>query len=89
MVRALLLLALVACGDPPPRSSSRHVPLLFSAQHERALRASGLKDAKPAGYSPFVCAEGDSMFNSAGFEANGVKGMVCCGILKGCTVRFE
>lgn len=89
MVRELLLLALVACGDPPPRSSSGRAPLGFSAQHERALRASGLKDAKPADYSPFVCGKGDSVFNSAGFESNGVKGMVCCGLLKGCTVRFE
>lgn len=88
-MRAFVLLALlVACDPPAPRervSEARG----FSAQHARALRASGFKDAKPADYSIGGCGEGDSFLNSAGFEANGVRGNVCCGWLKGCVVRTQ
>jgi hypothetical protein len=49
----------------------------------------GIKDAKPAEYTPFVCGRDDSALNSAGFKADGAKGMVCCGWLKGCTVRIQ
>lgn len=86
----LFLATAVACSSPPGESKGyvSKAPQ-FSEQHERALRAMGIKDAKPAEYSLFVCAESDSVFNSAGFEANGVKGMVCCGWMKGCTVRIQ
>lgn len=77
------------CGDPAPSGGYVAPAPGFSAQHARALRASGFKDAKPADYSIGGCGDGDSFLNSAGFEANGVRGNVCCGWLKGCVVRTQ
>lgn len=80
----LVLLAvagLLGCsGEPSP----------FSERHHQALRAAGLDGvAKPAYWQPFVCSESDSLIASTGFEANGVRGNICCGLLKGCTIRTE
>lgn len=55
------------------------------------LEKSGFTDVQVTGYRPFNCGEND--LSSTGFTAknvNGstVEGVVCCGILKGCTVRF-
>jgi hypothetical protein len=88
-VKALALLALLAACDQPPHRSYETERPPFSDQHARALRAMGIKDAKPAEYPPFVCGRDDSALNSAGFKADGAKGMVCCGWFKGCTVRIQ
>lgn len=58
----------------------------------RALEAMGLREVRLGGYPWFECAKND-VFNSA-FEARSatggeVRGAVCCGVLKGCTVRFR
>lgn len=56
----------------------------------RALEASGFDVIELTGYEPFVCL-GDEL--STGFEATNargqrVSGVVCCGIVRACTVRF-
>lgn len=61
-------------------------------QARRALAAAGLTDVRLGNYPFFVCGDEDS-FNSA-FTARArdgrpVSGAVCCGWLKGCTVRVR
>ena len=56
----------------------------------RTLEAEGYEDIKTLGYTPFQCGNDDKF--STGFEATNakgdrVRGTVCCGFLKGCTVR--
>jgi hypothetical protein len=56
-----------------------------------ALQSAGFKEIHLTGYDFFRCAEGDTF--ATGFIAkntNGqlVKGTVCCGWMKGCTIRF-
>lgn len=58
---------------------------------EDTLQKSGFTDIKTTGWSPFACGEDDTF--STGFRAKNpqgvtVTGTVCCGLLKGCTVRF-
>lgn len=57
----------------------------------RALESSGFSEITTTGWEPFACSDSDDF--STGFRAvnpqgKSVKGVVCCGILKGCTVRF-
>ena len=56
-----------------------------------ALEASGFTDIEVGGHAWFECAEGDSFTNT--FTARNpqgveVSGSVCCGVFKGCTIRF-
>lgn len=55
------------------------------------LNYAGYKNVQLTGWEPFACA-GDDNF-STGFRATNpagqrVEGVVCCGLLKSCTVRF-
>lgn len=55
------------------------------------LESQGYKDVKITGNNIFSCGKGD--VSSASFTAKGenettVKGVVCCGLVKGCTVRI-
>lgn len=55
-----------------------------------ALEDEGYENIKITGYAPFSCGEDD--LSSTGFKATNVKGrevrgVVCCGAFKGCTVR--
>lgn len=58
---------------------------------EEALKDRGYTDIKIEGYAMFSCSEDDTFANS--FTATSpdgkrkVKGAVCCGMMKGCTVR--
>ena len=57
----------------------------------RTLRSSGFRDVRLTGWAPLTCSDKDTF--STGFEATNpagerVSGVVCCGILKNCTVRF-
>lgn len=74
---ALLLLLSLACSD---ERSTR-----------ATLEALGFSRIEVTGWSPYSCSEEDSF--STGFRAvnpRGVptEGVVCCGLLKRCTVRF-
>jgi hypothetical protein len=77
--RALLLLALLAAGCTD-ESASRE-----------ALRKQGFRDIQLTGWAPLSCSDEDTF--STGFRATNpqgesVGGVVCCGWLKSCTVRF-
>lgn len=72
------------------------IPLLLAActapdASRRALEDAGYEDIKTTGYSgPFRCDEKDKF--ATGFEATNSKGkrvhgVVCCGFVKGCTIR--
>lgn len=57
-----------------------------------ALQASGFTDIKITGYSYFGCDKNDTFHT--GFEARGprgqfTEGVVCSGVFKGATIRFE
>lgn len=57
----------------------------------RALEGNGFSNFTLTGYAPFSCSDSDQ--TSTGFEATNaagkrVSGVVCCGFLKACTVRF-
>lgn len=58
---------------------------------KRALEAHGFHDIQLNGYAYFGCSDND-YFNTAFSAKNGnnqtVSGVVCCGLLKSCTVRF-
>ena len=73
---ALFLGILAGCSSP---SNAR-----------RTLEDAGYEDIRITGYRPFSCGEDD--FTSTGFVAKNVKGknvdgVVCCGIVKNCTIR--
>jgi hypothetical protein len=73
----LCIVALVACTDDPSTI--------------RALENAGYTGITTTGYEPFRCADGDTY--STGFRATNpaggrVSGVVCCGVFKGCTIRY-
>jgi hypothetical protein len=74
---AFLLAVLAGCSD--------------AGRTQETLEKSGYHDIHVGGYAPFSCGQDDSF--STGFHAvnaagQPVDGVVCCGVLKGCTVRF-
>ena len=81
-MRTILFLAvvlLVACDANPDEAL-------------RALEAQGMTQVTLGGYPFYVCGEGDdfnSSFTARGVNGQRVEGAVCCGALKGCTVRFK
>lgn len=71
-----VIISLVSCTD--------------SGESQRVLTDEGYEQIEITGYSPFKCGKDD--MSSTGFRAknakgNVVTGTVCCGFLKGCTVR--
>lgn len=55
------------------------------------LQASGFSNVQPQGYSFFGCGDDDTFstkFTATNPAGQQVSGVVCCGIGKGCTVRF-
>lgn len=87
-MRALLLVLLLACDAPPP-GLQQYDTRTLSARAKNALRLWGIHDAKRADYLLFVCGQDDSMMASEGFVAGDIRGNVCCGFFKGCTVRTQ
>lgn len=64
-----------------------------TSRAQNALNAYGFKDVRLTSPSWFICGKDDSVFMSNDFTANNpagtpVHGTVCCGYMKGCTVRF-
>lgn len=58
----------------------------------RVAEAAGLQDVKPDGIALMSCSKGDtfgSHFKAKNASGKPVKGTVCCGVFKDCTVRFE
>ena len=71
------------------------LPLLLSCTREDAsrqtLESAGYSDIEMTGWSPLSCSDSDTF--STGFTAKNpkgdtVSGVVCCGWLKNCTIRF-
>lgn len=55
------------------------------------LYKSGYTDVGITGVEPFACGKDDFMgqsFNAKNVQGMRVEGVVCCGMFKGCTVRF-
>lgn len=58
---------------------------------EAALRAAGYDEITTTGWKPLVCGEEDTFstgFNALSPRGEKVSGTVCCGLVKGCTIRF-
>jgi hypothetical protein len=78
LLAALAAVSLAGCTDD---NVARH-----------ALESSGFTDVRITGYAYFGCDKNDT-FHTA-FEARGPKGqftqgVVCSGLMKGATIRFE
>ncbi len=57
----------------------------------RALMSQGFSDIEFTGYEAFACSQDDTFhtgFVAKNPKGDKVKGVVCCGLLKSCTVRF-
>ncbi len=73
----LALISLLGCTNP---GAARH-----------ALQNQGFTNIQITGYAPFSCGEDDT--SSTGFTADNphgdrVSGVVCCGLMKNCTIRW-
>ncbi len=60
----------------------------------RMVEAMGMRDVAEEGYPFFECGKDDDSWSNIKFRAIGqngapVHGAVCCGLYKGCTVRFR
>jgi hypothetical protein len=75
---AILLMALLAGCTAPDRS-------------RETLDSSGFTNIEIGDYTWFGCSEGDryhTAFTATNSNGKRVSGVVCCGTLKSCTVRF-
>jgi hypothetical protein len=59
---------------------------------QKILDQEGYTEVSFTGYKPFACSEDDS--TKTGFSATSqsgsiVTGVVCCGLMKGCTIRYD
>lgn len=76
-ILTILLFALCACTD--------------ESASTRTLKDSGFTDIRLTGYSYFACSDDDTFhtgFTAKNSQGREVSGVVCCGWLKSCTVRF-
>jgi hypothetical protein len=56
-----------------------------------AAQSIGLRNVSPGGYAFFGCGRDDQyaqQFTAININGARVSGVVCCGLLKACTVRF-
>jgi hypothetical protein len=65
----------------------------FTSKDDAAftLEQSGFTDIWIGGLAPFSCSDDDMTgrkFKAKNSNAKQISGTVCCGLLKGCTVRF-
>lgn len=57
----------------------------------RAFEAAGLENAKVGGYAFLSCSEDDSYkshFTATNAKGAQVEGVICCGVMKSCTLRY-
>ncbi len=79
-MRGVILLCLLAAGCDVSDADLAHT-----------LKSQGFTDIMPAGHAWFTCSKDDSFaskFVAKNAQGVDVHGAVCCGFLKGCTVRF-
>lgn len=77
---ALLLPLLLTCGGCTDDVNTR-----------RTLNSAGYTDIQTRGYGWFSCGKGDDFateFTAKNPQGRYVDGVVCCGFLKSCTIRF-
>jgi hypothetical protein len=77
IIALLVTVALVGCTD---ENATR-----------RTLQDSGFTEIQTGGYAWFACSEDDAFhtaFTATNSAGKPVSGVVCCGWLKSCTVRF-
>lgn len=77
IVLIICLYALMACSDYD--------------RSRKTLESAGFTDIVITGYEPFSCSDDDTY--STGFNAKNPKGVVvdgvvCCGVVKACTIRY-
>lgn len=75
------LLALVLCSFSCTNDSGSR----------RALESEGFTEIQLTGYSWLSCGKDDTFatgFTAKNAKGNPVSGTVCCGLVKGCTIRF-
>ncbi len=79
-IAAVILLAVALVG---PRACTA------PGRSRRALEDEGFEDIETGGYDIWSCGSGDQFHTRYKATRSGrrVSGVVCCGILKGCTVR--
>lgn len=73
----LLLILFIGCTD--------------ANRTKKTLESSGFTDIETGGFNLFACGKDDNFatdFTAKNANGQKVSGTVCCGILKGCTVRF-
>lgn len=78
LIAAILCFALHACTD--------------DNRAKRILEEQGYTNVAITGYSLFACSEDDiyaTGFTATSPNGHAVKGTVCCGALKNCTIRVE
>lgn len=79
---ALLLVVVLAAAAGWKNSRSRA---------ERAVESTGASDVKLGGWAWFSCGKDDTYawkFDATNAKGEAVSGYACCGLLKGCTVRY-
>ncbi len=57
----------------------------------RTLESSGFSEISLKGYDAFACGKGDhfaTRFRAKNPQGRFVSGVVCCGMVKSCTIRF-
>lgn len=78
LIAAVMLLSLVGCSS--------------SNDANKALKANGFTDIQTHGRAFFSCSKDDSFatkFTAKNSKGETVTGVVCSGLLKGSTVRFD
>lgn len=75
--------------QPQPVSTPQPAP---PSKQELVLTRLGYKNIQLSAASVWACSKDDSWVNSNDFTADGpngpISGTVCCGWMKGCTVRY-
>ncbi len=57
----------------------------------KALQRQGFTNIRVGGWSPLSCSDSDltaKSFKAKNPQGREVEGVICCGVLKGCTVRW-
>lgn len=90
IILPILLMAIVLTGAGCVQNGEGSSP----SRAYLTLEENGYTEIELTGMPLFTCdSKSDSLLNSSGFEAKNhlgkqVSGSVCCGWLKGCTIRF-
>lgn len=79
-MKRLLLVAAIALFSCADESGARN-----------ALTSAGFTEIQLQGYDFFACGKGDDFatkFTASNVRGQKISGVVCCGIVKGCTIRY-